>query len=305
MKRVLIILALASTGVLIAAGYSGYAQKEFLVPFQGSVDHIHSIGYIEEEEGLYVAAHTGLKIHRNGEWLKTTKNTNDYTGFATVDQGFFVSGHPGENSELQGPLGLQQGVNGSEKLKSLAFVGQADFHTLAAGYTSHELLLLNAEEKILQGEGFYKSPDLGETWDKVGAKGLLGDVTGLALHPVDSSYVAAASSAGVYLSEDGGENFSPLTGEGESGTAVFFSKEHLYFAGYNGGASLIRYDLHKEEGAPLELPLIERDAAVSIAVHPEDEEQFAIYSLQGHLFTTDDGTETWEQILMSNKVHIK
>ena len=302
MKKILLILAATSTGILIAAGYSGYAQKEFLVPFQGSVDHIHNVGYIADEKGLYVAAHTGLKIHRKGEWLTTTKNKNDYTGFSAVDQGFFASGHPGEGSDLQGPLGLQQSMNGGKKLKSLDFAGQADFHTIAAGYRSHELFLLNTEKEVLQGEGFYRSPDLGETWEKAGANGLLGEVTGLALHPVDSSYVAAASSTGVYLSKDGGENFNSLTGEGASGTAVFFSENHLYFAEYNGGANLIRYDLHKEESTSMKLPLIERDAVVSIAQHPENEERFAIYSLQGHIFTTQDGTETWEQILTSNKV---
>jgi WD40 repeat protein len=303
MKKMLVMLAVASTGILIAAGYSEHANKDFLDPFDGSVDHIHGIGYIADDESLYAAAHTGLKIHRNGDWLRTTKNKNDYTSFTTVDQGFFASGIPEEGSDLPTPLGLQYSANGGEDLETIDFEGQANFHALAAGYTSHDIFLLNTEKEVLQGEGFYRSPDFGKTWDKASANGLLGAVNGLALHPDDSSHVAAASSTGIYLSIDGGENFQSLTGEGESGTAVFFSEDHLYFAGYDKGARLIRYDLQKEEMTPMKLPLTERDTAVSLAQHPEQEGRFAIYSLQGHIYITEDGAKTWEQILTGNKVH--
>lgn len=118
MKKAMIIVTIFAG--LLVVGCGSDDSKEFEASFDGSIDHVHGIGYVGNDNGLYLATHTGLKMYRDGEWLETTKNLNDYMGFNAVDKGFYTSGHPGEDSDLPNPIGIQRSFDGGKTLESLS-----------------------------------------------------------------------------------------------------------------------------------------------------------------------------------------
>ncbi|MEN1969638.1 F510_1955 family glycosylhydrolase [Lentibacillus sp. N15] len=300
MKKKTMIVATIIAGFFIA-GCSSNESKEYEVSFDDSIDHVHGIGYVGNDEGLYIATHTGLKIYRDGEWLETTKNSNDYMGFNAVDEGFYTSGHPGEDSDLPNPIGIQRSFDGGKTLESLKFEGETDFHEMAVGYNSHDIFLMNPEKNSELGKGLYRSNDDGKSWESVRAQGLDGDLFALAIHPSDSKLVAAATTTGVYLSKDGGEDFQSLT-DNAQGTAVFFNEESLYYASYNAAPSLVKYSIKDSDQEELTLPDLTEDGPVFITQNPQDEKQFAIYTTKGQAFLSNDNMKSWDQIIVDGKV---
>ncbi|MBM7707682.1 hypothetical protein JOD03_002629 [Chryseomicrobium aureum] len=298
-KRTAIGILLA---LLLLAGCSNDTTDSFEVPFEGELNHVHGMGYAGEENGLYFASHTGPKIYRDGEWFETADNFYDYMGFNAVDEGFYSSGHPTADSDLPNPLGIQRSIDGGETLEEIAFQGETDFHAMAVGYNSHDIFLLNPAKNSLLEAGFYKSNDKGESWEPVKASGLEGEVMALALHPTDSNFVAAATSTGVYFSRDGGENFEAITSENETGTAVHFTEDQLYFGSYGTAAALVKYTMENEELKTVNIPDLPQDAIAFIAQNPTDERELAIYSLQGNAYLSEDGSQTWETLLEEGKI---
>lgn len=297
-KRILVSALLLMT---LLAGCTNNTTESFEVPFEGELSHVHGMGYAGGRNDLYFASHTGPKIYRKGDWFETTDNVYDYMGFNAIDEGFYSSGHPSADSDLPNPLGIQRSTDGGETLEEIAFQGETDFHAMAVGYNSHDIFLLNPAKNSLLEAGFYKSNDDGVSWEPVSATGLTGEVTALALHPKDSNFVAAATGAGVYISRDGGETFEAITAESETGTAVHFVEDSLYFGSYETTASLIKYTIENEELEPLNIPDLPEDAVAFIAQNPNDESELAIYTLQGQAFISGGGSQTWEALLQDEK----
>ncbi|MFD1030121.1 F510_1955 family glycosylhydrolase [Metaplanococcus flavidus] len=277
-------------------------EDEFLVPFEGALTHVHGMGFVESEGGLYLASHMGLKIYQDGSWYETDGMFNDYMGFNAVDDGFYTSGHPGEDSDLPNPIGIQRSNDGGRSLEELGFTGETDFHLMAAGYRSHDLLVMNPQANSEMAAGFYFSENGGEDWQQLEPQGLEGDLGALAIHPDDSQLMAAASAAGIFLSKDGGASFERLTEEGEFGTAVHFTEEQLYYASYGTGASMKAYDLESGEADTFELPELNEDGAVYIAVNPSDDEEVVFNTAQGNTYFSKDGGESWEEIMSGGEV---
>ncbi|EGA88497.1 BNR repeat-containing protein [Planococcus donghaensis MPA1U2] len=275
-------------------------SEELVVAFDGRLDHVHGMGYIENEKGLYFASHNGLRIYRYGEWLEATEHANDYMGFNTVADGFYTSGHPGPNSMMQNPIGIQRSIDGGRSLDHLGFEGETDFHHMAVGYRSHHLFVMNPQENSQLNAGYFRSENDGEEWQQVNGSGLAGEVSAFAMHPSDSQLIAAASAEGVFLSKDGGDSFSSLTENGVFGTAVFFNEESLYYATYDSQAELINYTLETANTQSIELPDLPEDGVIFIAQNPLQEEQLAIYTAAGHAFTFEEGN--WKQILNAGQI---
>lgn len=292
-------------GILLAlfllAGCSNDTADSFEVPFEGELSHVHGMGYAGSGNDLYFASHSGPKIYRDGEWFETTDNFYDYMGFNAVDEGFYSSGHPSADSDLPNPLGIQRSTDGGETLEEIAFQGETDFHAMAVGYNSHDIFLLNPAKNSLLEAGFYKSSDEGESWEPVNATGLEGEVSALALHPTDSNFVAAATAAGVYFSRDGGENFEAIIAESETGTAVHFTEDHLYFGSFGTMAALMKYTIENKEVEMLNIPDLPEDAIAFIAQNPNEELEMTVYTLQGQAYLSEDGSQTWEALLQDGK----
>ena len=277
-------------------------SEDFEVAFDGQMDHVHGMGFIENEEGLYFASHHGLKIYRGGEWLETSEHLHDYMGFNAVDDGFFTSGHPGPGSMMQNPIGIQRSKDGGRSLNHMGFEGETDFHGMAAGYRSHHLFVMNPQENSQMGPGYFRSEDEGKQWQQVDGKGLEGEISAFAMHPSDSKLIAAATTAGIFLSEDGGDSFTLVTEDGIYGTAVFFSEEALYYATYDTQAELIEYTWENGEQNTLELPDLPEDGILYIAQNPSNTDELAIYTAAGHAFISEDGGGSWNQILNAGQV---
>jgi len=287
---------------IFVVGCSNQDDNAFEVPFDGTMDHVHGLGYAGNDDGLYFASHTGLKIYRDDQWFETSKNFNDYMGFAAVDKGFYSSGHPGTDSKLPNPIGLQQSFDGGKTLKKIDFEGESDFHVMAVGYNSHDVILLNEQKNSKLGVGIYLSEDSGESWTEVTASGLDGDILSFSIHPSNSEYIAAATNSGIYLSSDKGESFT-LISEGEAvGTAVFFNEENLYFASYETNPKFVKYKIDNGETEKMNLPELYDDGPVFITQSPKDTNQLAIYTIKGQAYVSSDYSETWEQILVDNEV---
>lgn len=287
---------------LLITGCSNSGDEAFEVPFEGELSHVHGMGYAGNDDGLYFASHSGLKIYRQGDWFETSDNFYDYMGFNAVDEGFYSSGHPSADSDLPNPLGIQRSLDGGKSLERIAFEGETDFHAMTVGYISHDIFLLNPAKNSLLEPGFHKSTDEGKTWEAVNAAGLEGEVSALALHPTDSSLVAAATSTGIYVSEDGGEKFDLVTQDSERGTAVFFEEDSLFFASYGTGPSLIKYTVETKEEEMLNLPELAEDGIAFIFQNPNKTEELALYTLQGRAFLSEDATKTWLPLLEEGNV---
>lgn len=299
-KKVLFILTVI-VGLLVA-GCSNQDDTAFEVPFDGSIDHVHGLGYAGNDEGLYFATHTGLKIYRDGKWFETSRNFNDYMGFAAVDKGFYSSGHPGLDTKLPNPIGLKRSFDGGKTLENVDFEGESDFHVMAAGYKSHAIILLNEQKNSKLEVGIYLSEDIGESWEKVEASGLDGDILSFSIHPTNTKYIAAATNSGVYISSDKGATFHLISEEEAVGTAVFFNEENLYFASYDTEPTLKKYDINTDKIELMNLPELGEDGPVFISQKPNNNEQLAIYTIKGQAYISNDNSKTWEQILVDNKV---
>lgn len=278
------------------------AAEEFEVAFDGRLDHVHGIGFIENEEGLYFASHHGLKIFRDGAWLETSDNIHDYMGFNAVDDGFYTSGHPGPGSTMQNPIGIQRSQDGGRSLDHIDFEGETDFHGMAVGYQSHHLFVMNPQENSQLGVGYFRSEDEGEAWQQVDGEGLEGELSAFAMHPGDSQLIAAASNAGVFLSKDGGDSFARVTESDVYGTAVYFTEEALYYATYGTQAELIEYTWENGEQRAIELPDLPEDGVLFIAQNPSDTNELAIYTAAGHAFISEESKGVWKQILNAGQV---
>ncbi|WP_422122262.1 F510_1955 family glycosylhydrolase [Planococcus sp. X10-3] len=277
-------------------------EDDFLQAYDGVLTHVHGMGFVESEGGLYLASHAGLKIYQDGSWFETDGMFNDYMGFNAVDDGFYTSGHPGGDSDLPNPIGIQRSNDGGRSLEELGFVGETDFHLMAAGYRSHDLFVMNPMANSEMEAGFYFSDNAGEDWQRLEPQGLDGDLLALAIHPDDSQLMAAASTTGVFLSEDGGATFERLTEDGEFGTAVHFTADKLYFASHGEGASMKAYDFESGESETLELPELNEDGAIFIAVHPANDEDIVFNTAKGNTYISNDGGKSWEEIMSAGQV---
>ncbi|XKE95336.1 hypothetical protein LG326_03115 [Metaplanococcus flavidus] len=275
---------------------------DFLVPFDETLTHVHGMGYMESEGGLYFASHTGLKVYRDGEWFETDGMYNDYMGFNAVDEGFYTSGHPGMDSDLPNPIGIQKSTDGGRSLEEIGLVGETDFHLMAAGYRSHDLFVMNPQANSEMEAGFYFSDNDGADWEQLDPKGIEGEIMALAIHPDDSQLMAAASNAGVFLSEDGGATFERLTPEGEFGTALHFTDSELLYASHGTAAAMKSYSLEDGETQSLELPELGEDGAIFIAANPAKPEEMAFYTAMGDSYLSGDGGGSWQEILSEGKI---
>src|SRR5690625_346306 len=222
-------------------------------------------------------------------------------GFSDVDKGFFTSGHPGEDSNLPHPIGLKRSFDGGKTLEDIDFEGESDFHVMAVGYNSHDIVLMNEQTNSKLAVGIYLSEDSGKLWREVTASGLEGEILALSIHPSSSDYIAGATSYGVYLSSDKGEKFNLITEEA-IGTAVFLNEDFLCFASYDIEPKLSKYNIDSKVLELMNLPKLIEDGPVFIAQNPKDIEQIAIYTMKGQAYISKDDSKTWEQILADNKV---
>jgi photosystem II stability/assembly factor-like uncharacterized protein len=277
----------------------------FFSEFTGRIDHIHGLGYAGNQEALFMAAHDGLKVYKDGKWFQTRKENNDYMGFSPTDDGFYASGHPGQDSMLPNPLGIMKSTDNGETMEEIVLSGEVDFHTMAAGYYNHILFVQSPEDSSLMEAGsFYRSSDDGNTWGRVSAKGLQDDILSVAVHPANPDYIAAAGSKGIYLSEDGGESFQ-MVAENTQGTSVYFSEQLLWYGSYNGNAFLVKRSLDDGKEREVELPEMEQDGVQYFAQNPKNENEMAFVTYSGNIYLKTAASQEWELLAEEGMIKMK
>ncbi|MCS1352113.1 F510_1955 family glycosylhydrolase [Mechercharimyces sp. CAU 1602] len=267
--------------------------------FDGSLKHVHGMGYVNGETIAY-AAHSGVKIFQDGDWLESTYHKNDYMGFNVVDDGFYTSGHPGEQSDLPNPVGLQRGELTKKELSPLAFEGESDFHAMGVGARNHTIYVLNERSNSEMDEGLYKSTEQGRSWEKITAENVGEKILQIAVHPDDDKIVAVADATGIYFSENGGETFKIISEQGQ-GSGLYFTEDRLYYGLYTGEASLKVYDWNEQTKENMELPKLGEDAVMYISKNPDADGEFVIFTINGSSYITSNYGKEWEQIIDKGK----
>ena len=260
---------------------------------------IHGMGFSQNGEYLYVAAHDGLRVFTDGEWLLPDLPVNDYMGYTAADVGFYSSGHPGPSSNLVNPLGLVKSTDGGKTLETLGFARESDFHLMAVGYYSHAIYELNFQPNSRLSPGLHYSVDDGKSLQQSASQGLSAQPITMAVHPTEAATVALATEGGLLLSTDYGNTFTPIAA-GTPVTAVSFSPvgETLLY----GYQTLSAYNLASQQITALTTPAIAAEDAVSyLAVNPAKPDTLALATFNRDLYLSQDGGQDWQPIAQAGQ----
>lgn len=279
-------MLLGGVVLVLSGGIFWFLRSSASTPLR----HSHGIGFGADESHVLVATHDGVLTYVDGQWTRSGHPRYDAMGFAPTDTGFYTSGHPGD-SGLPNPLGLMKSSDGGTTLVTRGFAGERDFHTLAVGYVSHTIYLVNERPTATVPQGLLYSRDDGSTWHASALKGLPDLPHTLAVHPRDPAIVAATTSLGVFMSTTYGNEFkSVLVGTPTSVLAFSHDGKTLYI----GGATLAQYDWRSTRATPLAIPpLRTADRISAIAVNPMDSNDLVVATLENALYRSIDGGQSW------------
>lgn len=263
-------------------------------------DHGHALAFSSNGKALLAPSHTGLAVYENGVWSEAAGAIQGFSGFSVTQRAIYASGHStaGIPSGHE-PVGLLRSSNGGETWQALApaLAGKADFRIMAASYGSNALYVVNAEANaVMPTAGIYRTDDEGKTWRRASSRGLLGEIHGLAAHPSEAGVIAAATGRGLYLSLDGGENFS-VRDRKQPVTAVSFdaSGKSIRYARAISG-EVIEAELKGGGQRTLRLPRLKRDYVTCLAQNPKDERVLAFATRRRDVYITNDGGRKWLHI---------
>lgn len=272
-------------------------------PAQAIVElrHAHGLGYSPDGSRTLVPNHYGIAVYSEGRWSKIPGSAHDYMGFVVTRNFIFTSGHMAGSRGSANPLGLRRSADGGHSWTMLGFDGEAEFHILAAGYFTNALYVYNAKpNSVMARTGIYRM--MGEHligWRSAASRGLEGDeLAMLTAHPTEAATIAAATSAGVFLSRDGGDEFKSIV-TGLRATAVRFTLDgDAILVGTLEGKQpgLFRITLNDGLRKQLLLPAFGRDAVANIAQNPARLTELALISFERAVFVSADGGKTWKRI---------
>ncbi|WP_226670146.1 F510_1955 family glycosylhydrolase [Metabacillus litoralis] len=270
-----------------------------------NIEHIHGLGYVGNNDELYLASHDGLLRFSNEKWFKITDNKHDYMGFQATDEGFYSSGHPEHGSDLKNPLGIIKSIDDGETLNKLAFYGETDFHYLATGYNTHMIYVINESENSRLDRGIYYSEDEGENWAQSNAEGLsFNNIGNIATHPTKENIVGISTDQGLFISNDNGDLFS-LASQSQPVTSVEFREKSLLYFTLNGDKlSLNRQELSnkKEEAISLPNEVNKENPVMYISSHPGNEEILTVVTYNNDIFQTIDNGQSWTTLVHKGNI---
>ncbi len=259
--------------------------------------HIHGLGITNQGSEIYVPAHDGLKVFKEGIWSNAKGEKHDYMGFSMVDDGFYSSGHPGAGASLKNPFGVVKTTDMGISLEMLDLYQEVDFHGMAVGYNTHAIYVLNPEANSRMDEaGLYYSTDDTKTWTRSEMTGLQGPIFALAVHPTNEAIVALGTGEGVFLSNDFGQSFDSVSDSPT--TAVAFSAKGELFAGSaSDKVSLLKFDQETNKQINISIPSLSEENTVNyIVVNPKNETKITFSTMEKDIYITENSGESWIQI---------
>lgn len=262
--------------------------------------HTHGLGYSADGSQILIPNHYGIAFYSEGHWSKVRGPAHDYMGFEVTRDFIFSSGHAAGSRGGANPLGLMRSADGGQSWATLGFAGEAEFHLVAAGYLSNAVYVYNAQSNsVMPRVGIYRM--MGDRlvgWRRSAARGLQGEPGMLAAHPTESATIAAATPAGLFLSQDSGEEFKAIM-TGMRATAARFVLEGgaILVGTWNGKQpGLFRITLKDGASTELALPSFGRDAVANIAQNPVRRAELAMISFEHAVFVSSDAGMTWRRI---------
>ncbi|MDF1567009.1 MAG: aldo/keto reductase [Spirochaetaceae bacterium] len=134
------------------------------------MSHIHGIGF--EEDELILATHLGLLRFQDGSWVAEESPPHDYMGFAPVEDGAYISGHPSilHADEFMNPLGVMFTEDWGDTLTPKGFYGEVDYHWLTAGYHTTSVYALTSSHPQAKAPMFAMSQNSKERYEREDGK---------------------------------------------------------------------------------------------------------------------------------------
>lgn len=264
-----------------------------------SLLHVHGLSFSADGKELTIPSHVGLAIYEAGKWRQGRGPSHDYMGYSGTRDALYSSGHPAPGSGLVNPFGLIKSTDGGNTWRKLGLEGESDFHTMTAGYGTNAVYVFNPQANSrMPSAGVYFTRTDGQKWQRAEARGLRGELNGLAAHPTNPAIVAAATSAGLYLSRDAGTSFEPLLAGHRVLAATFdMKKDQLWFSSFHKQPMLSTVALTTGAKPQLvTLPVLVEDAVSQIAQNPLRPQEIAIASFKRNVFISNDGGRSWTRI---------
>jgi len=285
-------------GIIVAVALASLTP----VSAQGIVElrHAHGIGYSADGRHILVSDHFGITVYSEGRWSRVPGPADDFMGFVVTRDFMFSSGHRAGSRGAANPLGLMRSGDGGRSWTTLGLEGAAEFHLVAAGYFTNAVYVHNDKPHgAMPRTGIYRM--MGERlvgWRGAAGRGLEGELTMLTAHPREPATLAVATSAGVFVSRDGGNEFSPVMTAIRATVARFMLDREALLVGTLRGRrpGLVRIALKDGSRSELVLPPFGRDAVANIVQNPAHLMELALISYERAVFVSSDAGRTWQRI---------
>lgn len=249
------------------------------------ISHIHDLAVDPDHPSqLFLATHNGLFLTApDGTATRIGDSRDDFMSFAT-DMGnaavLYASGHPPGGGNLGILTSRDRGATWQQAAAGAG--GPVDFHAMAVS---------RADPKVVYGmhEGLQVSQDGGQSWRKVGP--LPEKTFSLAGSALDRDTVYAAAMGGLFLSRDGGNNWSAAFMDQRPVTLVEVSADGKLFAFLYGVGLVVR----DETAAKWEVRSgnFGDRYPVKIAIDPTDPDRLHVVADTGAIVTSKDGGRSW------------
>ncbi|MEV6868702.1 F510_1955 family glycosylhydrolase [Streptosporangium subroseum] len=213
---------------LVGTACAGESPQGAVDPTDPGIGHVHGLGIDPADGTIYLAGHYGLFQIRSADTARRVADRiQDHMGFTVIGpKTFLASGHPGAANISSGGavhLGLIRTTDAGATWTSVSETGTADFHAIQPAGTT-----LYAYDS--QTSQVLRSGDEGHNW----AAGAKMEVIDLAADAQDVARVYATTPDGLQVSQDGGRNFTALTGSPLLSHVDVFGTDELVGAGADG-----------------------------------------------------------------------